>query len=153
MRNTHPFKLALLISWLLVCVLSPTHLAAQSGGDARQAYTLQGRVVDERGQGLPGTTVLLTGTTLGTATDADGSYSLPVQVAPGTLATAPGNANGKLPAFATFGDYPDGDSRVQKGWPVFPSRSCPHPTTSASRGSRQSDPRRETTQDSHLDLS
>ncbi|KAK9843177.1 hypothetical protein WJX74_008043 [Apatococcus lobatus] len=75
------------------------------------------------------------------------------QVAPGTLATAPGNANGKLPAFATFGDYPDGDSRVQKGWPVFPSMSCPHPTTSASRGSRQSDPRRETTQDSHLDLS
>jgi hypothetical protein len=84
MRNTYPFpRLALPLGWLVVCMLLATQLVAQSGG-ARQAYTLQGRVVDERGQGLPGTTVLLGGTTLGTATNADGSYSLPVQVAPGT---------------------------------------------------------------------
>ncbi len=48
------------------------------------SYTLQGRVTDDRGQGLPGVTVLLGGTTLGTATDADGGYSLAVQVKPGT---------------------------------------------------------------------
>lgn len=83
MLKTYPLRLFLSIGWLLVCVLLTTHLAAQPGG-ANQSYTLQGRVVDERGQGLPGTTVLLGGTTLGTATDADGSYSLSVQVAPGT---------------------------------------------------------------------
>lgn len=83
MRNTYPLRLVLPLGWLLMCVLLATQLAAQPGG-TRQPYTLQGRVVDERGQALPGATVLLGGTTFGTATSADGSYSLPVQVAPGT---------------------------------------------------------------------
>ncbi|WP_317174953.1 carboxypeptidase-like regulatory domain-containing protein [Hymenobacter qilianensis] len=82
MRNTYPLRLVLPLGWLLMCVLLTTQLAAQPGG-TRQPYTLQGRVVDERGQALPGATVLLGGTTFGTATSADGSYSLPVQVTPG----------------------------------------------------------------------
>ncbi|WP_139252201.1 SusC/RagA family TonB-linked outer membrane protein [Hymenobacter psychrotolerans] len=76
-------RLALVVSWLLVCTLPGRPALAQPGA-TRQAYTLQGRVTDERGQGLPGTTVLLSGTTLGTATNTDGAYTLPVQVAPGS---------------------------------------------------------------------
>ena len=38
--------------------------------------TISGRVTDSRGQGLPGVTVLLKGTKLGTATDVDGRYTL-----------------------------------------------------------------------------
>ncbi|RZL07517.1 MAG: hypothetical protein EOO62_16935, partial [Hymenobacter sp.] len=38
--------------------------------------TLTGRLTDEKGQGLPGVTVLLKGTTLGTSTDANGRYVL-----------------------------------------------------------------------------
>ncbi|OWP63180.1 SusC/RagA family TonB-linked outer membrane protein [Hymenobacter amundsenii] len=50
---------------------------------ASQPYALQGRVTDERGQPLPGVTVLLAGTTLGTATDAEGNYQLAVSQPPG----------------------------------------------------------------------
>ncbi|SMB97739.1 TonB-dependent receptor plug [Hymenobacter roseosalivarius DSM 11622] len=84
MRNTYSFvRLALAVSWLLVCILLGSQAQAQTTGDT-QLYTLQGRVTDEQGQGLPGTTVLLSGTTLGTATNAEGAYSLPVQVRPGS---------------------------------------------------------------------
>jgi TonB-linked SusC/RagA family outer membrane protein len=84
MRNTYLFsRLTMLLGWLLLCTLLSTPVVAQSGG-AGQSYTLQGRVTDERGQGLPGTTVLLTGTTLGTATNSEGAYVLPVNVAPGS---------------------------------------------------------------------
>lgn len=37
---------------------------------------VSGRVVDARGEGLPGVTVLLEGTTLGSATDATGAYTI-----------------------------------------------------------------------------
>jgi TonB-linked SusC/RagA family outer membrane protein len=49
-------------------------------------YTLQGKVSDAGGQGLPGITVLLQGTTTGTATSADGNYSFETTIAPGTYA-------------------------------------------------------------------
>ncbi|NVO32921.1 SusC/RagA family TonB-linked outer membrane protein [Hymenobacter sp. P5342] len=49
----------------------------------QQAFTLQGRVTDERGQALPGVTVLVGGTALGASTDADGNYQLAVNLAPG----------------------------------------------------------------------
>ncbi|WP_375434457.1 SusC/RagA family TonB-linked outer membrane protein [uncultured Hymenobacter sp.] len=82
MRNTYSLaRLALTLAWPFTGVLLSTSALAQT--DGTQAYTLQGRVTDERGQGLPGTTVLLGGTTLGTATDAEGNYTLPVRVKPG----------------------------------------------------------------------
>ncbi|GAB3871893.1 TonB-dependent receptor [Hymenobacter segetis] len=61
-------------------------LAALSAGaqTAAQRYTLQGRVTDAGGQGLPGATVLLNGTTLGASTGADGGYSLEASIAPGS---------------------------------------------------------------------
>ncbi|KAA9338167.1 SusC/RagA family TonB-linked outer membrane protein [Hymenobacter busanensis] len=83
MRNTYTLaRLTLLLGWFFLCLLTSTEVLAQAGG--AQAYTLQGRVTDERGQGLPGATVLISGTTLGTSTNADGAYTLPVQLAPGT---------------------------------------------------------------------
>ncbi|QDA61450.1 SusC/RagA family TonB-linked outer membrane protein [Hymenobacter jejuensis] len=82
MRNTYLIAALTLVGWLCLGLLLPTRALAQSGGSA-QAYTLQGRVTDERGQGLPGATVLISGTTLGTSTDAEGAYNLTVNVAPG----------------------------------------------------------------------
>jgi TonB-linked SusC/RagA family outer membrane protein len=81
-HNYHLLRLALASSVLPASILATAPAIAQDS--ARQAYTLQGRVTDERGQGVPGVTVLLGGTTLGTATNADGNYTLPVQVAPGS---------------------------------------------------------------------
>lgn len=42
----------------------------------QEMVRVTGRVVDENGHSLPGVTVLLKGTTIGTATDADGKYGL-----------------------------------------------------------------------------
>jgi TonB-dependent SusC/RagA subfamily outer membrane receptor len=50
----------------------------------RPALYFHGRVTEANGQALPGTTVLIGGTTLGTATGADGDYSLDATLAPGT---------------------------------------------------------------------
>jgi len=50
-----------------------------------QGVVVTGKVSSESGEGLPGVTVLLKGTTNGTATDASGSYSLTVPNSTGTL--------------------------------------------------------------------
>jgi len=48
--------------------------------------TISGRVVDNKGQGLPGVTVLVEGTTLGSSTNADGTFSIQrVPAGPHTL--------------------------------------------------------------------
>lgn len=52
---------------------------------AQDSRTVSGVVKDESGSGLPGVTVLLQGTTAGTATDPSGNYSLSVPAAGGTL--------------------------------------------------------------------
>lgn len=49
------------------------------------AETITGTVRDGNGTGLPGVTVVLKGTTVGTATDASGNYTLQVPEASGTL--------------------------------------------------------------------
>lgn len=51
-----------------------------------QTRSISGRVTDQKtGEGLPGVTVLLKGTTNGVSTNADGAYSLSVPVTGGTL--------------------------------------------------------------------
>ena len=51
-----------------------------------QTRTVTGRVIDQKtGEGLPGATVLLKGTTTGISTNADGRFSLSVPEAGGTL--------------------------------------------------------------------
>jgi TonB-linked SusC/RagA family outer membrane protein len=49
------------------------------------ALTVTGRVTDDQQQGLPGVSVVLKGTTQGTATDGDGKYSLTLPDGDGTL--------------------------------------------------------------------
>ncbi|MFY0607710.1 MAG: TonB-dependent receptor [Cyclobacteriaceae bacterium] len=54
--------------------------------DAFSQATVQGQVVDEEtGEGLPGVTVLVKGTSTGTVTDIDGNYRVSVQGDDGTL--------------------------------------------------------------------
>ncbi|MCC9136028.1 SusC/RagA family TonB-linked outer membrane protein [Pontibacter silvestris] len=52
---------------------------------AQNSPTVRGVVTDENGEGLPGVTVQLKGTTIGTATSIDGSYTIPVSQEGGTL--------------------------------------------------------------------
>lgn len=66
------------MSILLMVTLFQTVLA--------QSRSVSGRVTDQKtGEGLPGVTVLLKGTTNGTATGSDGSFTLTVPDANGTL--------------------------------------------------------------------
>jgi hypothetical protein len=62
-----------------MCLFSHWVCLAQS-----EKFTLQGKVSDETGQGLPGITVLVQGTTFGAATSAEGTYSFEANLAPGT---------------------------------------------------------------------
>ena len=56
----------------------------------QKTVRIQGKVSDEDGAPLPGVTVLIKGTTLGTATDMDGKYSLsPARVATPTGSRLP----------------------------------------------------------------
>lgn len=66
------------MTWLLLATLLQVALA--------QTRAVSGRVTDQKtGEGLPGVTVLVKGTTNGTSTDADGSFTLAVPQAGATL--------------------------------------------------------------------
>jgi hypothetical protein len=69
------------LKYLLILPLLFTAFA----GALAQSLTVKGRVNDENGGSLPGVTVLVKGTTNGTATDADGNYSLSVPNGNATL--------------------------------------------------------------------
>ncbi|RRB12819.1 SusC/RagA family TonB-linked outer membrane protein [Larkinella knui] len=57
-----------------------------NGESVRQPFTVKGRVLDDKGTGLPGATVLLKGSAnLGTATDTEGQFTLNVPDGNGTL--------------------------------------------------------------------
>ncbi|RZK22776.1 MAG: TonB-dependent receptor [Hymenobacter sp.] len=68
-----------------------------------QTRTTSGRVVGSDGAGLPGVTVLVKGTTLGTATDMDGRYTL---AAPATATTLVFSFVGYTSQEARIGDGP-----------------------------------------------
>ncbi|MVM35552.1 SusC/RagA family TonB-linked outer membrane protein [Spirosoma sp. HMF4905] len=51
-------------------------------------YTIKGRVTDPEKLALPGTTVVIVGTTVGTTSDGDGNYTLPVTLKPGPVTVA-----------------------------------------------------------------
>ena len=71
-------KRSLLLSIALILTLFQAALA--------QTRTVTGRITDQKtGEGLPGTTVLLKGTTTGVSTNADGRFSLNVPEVGGTL--------------------------------------------------------------------
>lgn len=63
-------------------------LTVSSLAQAQQRYLLKGRVTDGTGGGIPGVTVLLRGTTTGTTSTADGTYSAGITATPGTYTLA-----------------------------------------------------------------
>lgn len=65
-------ELTRFLAIVLVCLFSVT----ASGQNAR---TVKGKVTDSKGIALPGTNVVVTGTTTGTATDAEGNFTLTVE--------------------------------------------------------------------------
>jgi TonB-linked SusC/RagA family outer membrane protein len=61
-------------------------LTRLASSEVLAAGTLTGRVVDARGEGIPGVTVVVAGTTLGASTDATGTYTIAnVPAGPQTL--------------------------------------------------------------------
>ncbi|WP_460617048.1 SusC/RagA family TonB-linked outer membrane protein [Hymenobacter ruber] len=61
-------------------------LAPWAGAEMLAGGTITGRVVDAKGEGIPGVTVIVEGTTLGSSTDAAGTYSIAnVPAGPHTL--------------------------------------------------------------------
>ena len=70
--------------WLL-CLLTVGQLA---NAQSPIRYVLKGRILDDNKQGLPGTTVVVVGTSVGATSDADGNYTLPVtrKAGPATVA-------------------------------------------------------------------
>lgn len=59
-------------------VLTTGNLYSSSSADNKAAITVTGRITDETGQGLPGVTVALKGTTMGATTDVNGNFRLNV---------------------------------------------------------------------------
>lgn len=80
MKQTY-FLSRRLVQWLLIWML-PMLLAGASWAQS-QRYTVKGRVTDSERRPLPGVTILVVGTTLGTTTDADGNYTLALTIKPG----------------------------------------------------------------------
>jgi TonB-linked SusC/RagA family outer membrane protein len=84
MKKLVPPTGRLLVPVLACClplaVATAAPVAASSTFTIRKASqplaTVTGRVTDDKGEGLPGVTVLVKGTTTGTSTDVDGNFSL-----------------------------------------------------------------------------
>lgn len=72
---------ALLAAAPLALVVLPSAALAAAPQNTAKAYadiTITGQVNDEKGQGLPGVTIVVKGTTNGTSTDAEGKFTLTV---------------------------------------------------------------------------
>jgi TonB-linked SusC/RagA family outer membrane protein len=71
-----------LLTTLPLAVVAPTQATPLGHSTPAPAATadvpLKGRVLDEKGVGMPGVTVVAKGTALGTSTDADGNFTLSV---------------------------------------------------------------------------
>ena len=66
----HPYLAKLLFLLLFAAFGSPLAAQVQTG-------TVSGRVTDAKNEGIPGATVLIEGTSLGSSSSVDGSYSIP----------------------------------------------------------------------------
>ena len=77
----HPYLAKLRFLLLLLTVLGITPLLAHA-----QTGSVSGRVLDEKKEGIPGATVLVDGTTLGSSSNVDGTYNVAaVPAGPHTL--------------------------------------------------------------------
>lgn len=68
--------------WPFIATLLVAMVA--SLGAFAQSFTISGKVIDGSGQGVPGVSVLLTGTNKGSITDIEGAYSIVADVAAGS---------------------------------------------------------------------
>ena len=75
-RHLRPLVLLPALSLGLGFQLAAAPLAAPMARSVRADITITGRVVDEKGAGLPGVNVIVKGTSTGTQTDAEGRYSI-----------------------------------------------------------------------------
>jgi len=81
MRKSVPKMRRLVLPAALSCLplqplLAHASAATEMRKDTPAAGPVTGRIVDEKGQGLPGVNVLVKGTNVGTATNADGRYTI-----------------------------------------------------------------------------
>lgn len=65
-------------TYLILAVAKEQSIKVPEKSEKKAAVNVSGKVTDENGAGLPGVTVALKGTTIGTATDATGNYTLNV---------------------------------------------------------------------------
>ena len=98
-QDRSPLREGFLSKVLLIVVMAslmagtePLHAGARSAGKKKRDHTFQqqtikvtGNVVDEKGNPLPGVTIVIKGTTRGVITDIDGSYNIDRVPAGGTL--------------------------------------------------------------------
>ena len=74
-----------------------------SGMAFAQQKTISGKVTDEAGAAVPGATIIVKGTTIGTVTDIDGKYGIQVNgLGPGYFKTDLTKALVTDPAFTTW---------------------------------------------------
>lgn len=79
MKEKHGLKKA--IGLLVLCLFSitatiPSLYAADGTGVVQQEKSIKGKVIDDTGVSVPGATVVVKGTTVGTITNNDGSFSI-----------------------------------------------------------------------------
>ena len=103
MLAEHPASAPMYVLLALV-LLVPAAASAQGTG------TLAGRITDDTGEGLPGAHVVVDGTTLGAATDVDGTYRV-IGVPAGTHAVT-ASFVGYAPAHRTGVDVRSGHTRA-----------------------------------------
>ncbi|WP_460951916.1 SusC/RagA family TonB-linked outer membrane protein [Spirosoma daeguense] len=80
----------MLFGWLALALLTGGYVTGQNvspgSGQTRQTYRFTGRVLDEKGTGLPGATVVLKNDAkTGTTSDADGKFTMNIPTGGGTL--------------------------------------------------------------------
>ena len=94
----HPYFAKLLFLLLLAGIGFTTRAQAQTG-------SVSGKVLDSKGSGIPGATVLVEGTTLGSSSNVDGTFNIPnVPAGPHTLAISfVGFTSARLPVTVVAG--------------------------------------------------
>ena len=83
-----PFKritVGVITRLIMMLLLGCPLLASAGSRDSIPDYPIKGKVIDEKGEPLPGVTILLDSTSLGTVTRVDGTFSFTLPKAKGTL--------------------------------------------------------------------
>ena len=103
----HPYLAKLLFLLLLAGLGFSTRAQAQTG-------SISGKVLDGKGAGIPGATVLIEGTTLGSSSNVDGTFNITnVPVGPRTLAISfVGYTSSRIPVTVVAGQNVSADATL-----------------------------------------